>query len=270
MIGAWISCGVLWWAAAWGQSLAGQPARPSFDVASVKRSVPGSPTPPVMTASFNNRVQGRLGGRYSMHHVFLRTFLQIAYQLPSYRLSGPGWMDSERYDIDATMPRDTPDDTVLVMLQNLLAERFHLETHHDQRETSAYVLVVAKGGPKLTLSAEGTTPDVRMTVRSLSLKNKSIFDLANILALLSDRPVVDSTGLAGSYDIELNWGAGVAASVESQPDAASGHALSMAAGSADAMGALGVLHTLGLKAESRKVPMDFLIVDRAEKAPSGN
>jgi uncharacterized protein (TIGR03435 family) len=176
-----------------------------FDVASVKRAAPGrGPVGFTESAAYRNvHVQGRDHGRYTMYGVPLRIYLQLAYQLPPDRVSGPAWMDSERYDIVATMPADTPDPQVLLMLQNLLQERFQIKLHREQKETAVYALVVDKGGPKLQESVEGTPPGVQLG-GILKAKNRSLGDLAAILMRWTDRPVVNLTGLDGHYDFELD------------------------------------------------------------------
>ena len=75
---------------------------PAFEVASVKRALPGDHTPPGWwETAGKNHVQGREHGRYSMYSASLKVYLQMAYRLPGYRISGPAWMDSDRYDVIA-------------------------------------------------------------------------------------------------------------------------------------------------------------------------
>lgn len=233
-----------------------------FDVAAVKRSLPGSPIPAGWQKSLTNRVQGREHGRYTMYQTPLKVYLQMAYQLPGYLISGPEWMDTERYDIVATMSPSTPDDQVLLMLQAVLAERFQLKLHRERKETSVYVLIVGKNGPKLKETASGTPPVVRPTPLSLAAENRSMSDLAGILMRWTDRPVVDMTGLSGFYDFKLDWRQD---RIQPPDDAIPHPALA-----SDPMAPLNALPSLGLKAEPRKVPLEFLIIDHAEKMPTEN
>ncbi len=189
-----------------------------------------------------------------MYGASLRVYLQLAYRLPPDRVSGPAWMDSERYDIAATMPANTPDAQVPLMLQTLLQERFQIKLHREQKETAVYALVVNKGGPRLKEAVEGTPPVVQLG-GVFRAKNRSLNDLASILMRWTDRPVVNLTGLDGYYDFELEWSHDAAPS--------SGPA-------SDPNGPLSALPQFGLRAEKRKVPLEFLVIDHAEKVPIAN
>jgi uncharacterized protein (TIGR03435 family) len=107
------------------------------------RGGPGTPSPGQMT--FTN--------------VSLAQIMQRAYDVKSYQISGPNWMSSARFDISARVPAGTTRAQSNVMLQNLLADRFKLVLHHSTKESSIYVLLVAKGGPKLKESAKESTDD---------------------------------------------------------------------------------------------------------------
>jgi uncharacterized protein (TIGR03435 family) len=228
-----------------------QSRKPVFEAASVKRSAPNSvPVGFIDSPAFNNvRLQGRDHGRYISYGSSLRLYLQQAYRLSGDRISGPAWMDTDRYDIDARMPADTPDEQVLLMLQNLLAERFQLKFHHQQRETAVYGLIVEKHRPKLKPSVEGTPPTVQMGPMAMFAHNRSMRDLASLLGRWTDRPVIDLTEMSGHYDFELKW---------SGPAAA------------DPGGPIASLQSLGLKIEARKMILDYLVIDSALKTPIAN
>ena len=89
----------------------------------------------------------------------LKTLLMRAYRLKDYQIGGPAWMDSERYEIAAKIPGGATRREAL-MLQSLLAQRFGLTVHRENRELAMYALEVAKAGPKLKVSAtDGAGPD---------------------------------------------------------------------------------------------------------------
>jgi uncharacterized protein (TIGR03435 family) len=174
-------------------------------------------------------------------------------------------MDSERYDIAATMPPTTPDDQVLLMLQALLVERFQLKLHWEEKEMVVHALVAGKNGPKLKKTADETRiPDVRLGPFSIDARNKSMEDLAGILMRWTDRPVVDMTGLSGAYDFKLDWSAD-----RSQPSGGIPEGMAMPV-TEDPLAPLRALASLGLKAEVRRVPLKFLVIDHAEKVPTEN
>jgi uncharacterized protein (TIGR03435 family) len=119
-----------------------------FEVASVKPAVAG-------------RARGGLTGgpgtsdpeRISAESIDLKRLLMKAYDLETDQISGPGWIDSEKYAIAAKVAPGTTEEQFRIMLQNLLTERFKLTLHHEPKELSIYELMVAKGGPKLTAAA---------------------------------------------------------------------------------------------------------------------
>jgi uncharacterized protein (TIGR03435 family) len=117
-------------------------AQTFFDAASVKVSPPGT------RPAFSNDP-----GRIHFAHAPLIQILTRAYDLPFYRFSGPNWisdfMGPDVYDITATMPPNTTREQLQTMLQNLLAERFHLAIHHESRDFPGYELTVASGGHKM-------------------------------------------------------------------------------------------------------------------------
>src|SRR5580698_8560874 len=135
---------------AWGQS-----PSPTFEVASVKPSAPMSPNGGRFIVGGN---RGGVGAkdptRYTCNNCTLMMLLSQAYDVKSYQLTAPGWMNSDRFDISAKIPEGTTKEQVMVMVQNLLIERFQMAIHRDKKEMQGYDLVVAKGGPKLTEHVE--------------------------------------------------------------------------------------------------------------------
>ena len=134
-------------------------AQPAFEVASVK---------PAVAQAAGGTVIARFGaaglrktsdpGRVDYRSISLSTLVMDAYDIKRYQFSGPSWMDSERFDIVAKAPPGATKEQVRLMLQNLLAERFKLTLHHEEKELPMYSLVVAKSGPKIKESAEETAP----------------------------------------------------------------------------------------------------------------
>ncbi|HEX5226075.1 MAG TPA: TIGR03435 family protein [Bryobacteraceae bacterium] len=128
-------------AAALGQSQVGTSPRPEFEVATVKLRK-GPPAEP--------RVQ-MTPGRLSVLNLSLRDLIGIAYRVKDSQISnGPGWIKSERYDVDAkTDSSANGADAMLAMLQSLLEGRFQLRFHHEAREQAVYLLTVARGGVRM-------------------------------------------------------------------------------------------------------------------------
>jgi uncharacterized protein (TIGR03435 family) len=249
-------------ATAWAQEPvspgASQPV--AFEVASVKRNTSGA-------GAWN--INPRPGGRLAISNAPLDAVIRFAFQLREFQLlGGPGWMRSDRFDIDAAADGDVPFARLRTMLQALLAERFSLVTHRETRELPVHALVLLRPDGRLGTSlqrsdydctaARGDTPPKPALASNRpvcgiigndgSLVGGSVpmAMIVNALAEPLNGIVVDKTGLAGGFDFEVRW------------SDADGPSLSTA-----------VQEQLGLKLESQRGPVDVLIVDRVEQ-PSEN
>lgn len=226
--------------------LAGQ----TFEVASVKINTSGDGS-----ASYPNLRNGHLQAT----NATMRMILQSAWGLNSAQITGPSWIDSDRYDIEAKSPAGVPDTEIKPMLQALLKERFQLEAHLETKEQPVYNLVVMNGGPKI----QPTDPDrpfqqpARMPGASSMIVNpRGTMDmLATMLAGPTGRPVLNKTRLEGPYFYALQYAK--LDTTASDPNSAP-----------DIFGA--VQQQLGLKLESDKAAIPILIVDHAERVPSRN
>ena len=227
--------------------------------------------------------------------VNLKWLVQQAYDLKSYDLAGvPDWMNSECYDMEAkfgesvietlkSLPKDELKSVHEQMLQKLLADRFGLKTHKEDREQSVYLLVVGKDGPKLQEGKETDMHPVlgpdgqplvqgRMEFRPLPTGgdrvrgyNVSTSILADFLVLQLSRPVLDKTGLTGSYTFTLEWTPDAIASPTSASTMSDTPQLD--APSASIFSA--VQQQLGLKLEAAKAPVPVMVIDHIER-PSPN
>jgi uncharacterized protein (TIGR03435 family) len=227
-----------------------QVADPTFEAATIKRSAP--PT--------DGRTTGQMirdPGRVSYSYVTLQNLFAQAYRVKNFQIVGPNWLDSERFDVVATLPKNTSDDQLREMLQTLLRERFRLAFHRESKAMSAYVLLPGKGGPKLSAVGErigGVRTTSSANRRHLSGKVSMPY-FAGLLSNMLDRPVVDMTGLTGVYDLDLEW---------SVYDATGG-------ATDDPPSLFTVLQEkLGLRLESRKAPADLYVIDHVERVPIGN
>src|SRR6202050_2161745 len=131
-------------------------ATPSFEVAPIK---PAAPPAASMGPGGGMKIAIRMGsqggpgtsdpGQITYSSMPIKSLLVTAYGVKTYQVSGPSWMDTERFDIVAKVPPGATKDDVKLMLQNLLAERFKLTLHREKKELPMYALMVAKNGPKL-------------------------------------------------------------------------------------------------------------------------
>jgi uncharacterized protein (TIGR03435 family) len=128
----------------------------TFDAASIKPSEMPSPGGGRMMRF--GRGSGGPGtsdpGRVRYPFTTVKALLTIAYDVKPYQITGPTWLDSERFDVQATMPPETTKEQFRTMLQNLIAERFKATVHRETKELPMYSLTVAKGGPKMKESGD--------------------------------------------------------------------------------------------------------------------
>jgi len=139
-----------------GASAQTDTAVPSFEVASVKVSPPLPPG--VRVLSLGGGPGSTDPGRVTYTGVTLRVLIARAYDVKEYQVEGPDWLDSERYDVIATIPKGADKSQVALMTQRLLAERFKLTLHHDSKPLAVYTLSVGKGGSKLKEVDPATLP----------------------------------------------------------------------------------------------------------------
>ena len=257
--------------AAGGMFALSPPTHPEFDafeVATIKPAVPGSPGRWIKMESAN---------RFHAKNHTLKSLIEAAYNLTPRAISGgPSWVDSERYEILAETPGDVRPslDEQMSMLRKLLADRFKLTFHREQKEFSVYALTVAKIGPKLkesTASPDATPEGPPPLVFVLSPegiwlpgRNATMSELASVFQRAAlDRPVIDKTGISGRYDFDLKW-----TPDETQFD---GNAVKVpGAADSDKPDLFAAMQQqLGLKLEATKGPIEALVIDRIER-PSDN
>ncbi|HEX3876480.1 MAG TPA: TIGR03435 family protein [Bryobacteraceae bacterium] len=167
-----------------------------FEVASIKPH-PVSVNQPIMKNPDVNPIRIS-GNRVELTMIGLKGLVMAAYNVKEYQVSGgPAWASriDSLWDIAAKTPGDgrVGIDRVRMMLQDLLTERFRLKLRRETKQLPVYNLVVAKGGPKLKV-APATQPAVR------GMRRGTMDQLAALLSVMVGRPVIDKTGLPGTYD----------------------------------------------------------------------
>jgi uncharacterized protein (TIGR03435 family) len=235
-------------------------------------------------------------GQITWSNAKLMTILTTAFDVKPYQISGPAWLDTERYDIVAKVPEGATIEQVRVMWRNLLAERFGMLLHHESKEFQVDEVVVSKGGPKFKETS--LDPNAPRAVETGKLDGngapeingpgliKTIQAGANgpvghvvaraqvlspLLTILEDQlhhPVVDKTGLTGRYDYALEYTPDLA-EVRLQPRAAPGGPGTEASEPGSNLAAA-IQQQLGLRLVSGKAKLDVVVVDKAEKTPTEN
>jgi uncharacterized protein (TIGR03435 family) len=194
----------------------------------------------------------------TMQNVRLKSALQWAYKLGPFQVTGPDFLDSERYDIIAKTGSPTSEDRLRLMLQKLLGDRFRVGCHRETKERPAFVLTVARGGSRLTESlAEGEGSFQPRRNSAMSARSTTIAEFAELLAKPLGAPVVDKTGLKGRYDFSLDLNRYITGDMLGLEDV-------------PGVFAQALLEQLGLKLDTRKCPIDLLVVDHADRVPTEN
>lgn len=242
------------------QTQAGIPSDLRFEVASLK---------PSSGQRQDFGIRPAPGGqRYEAWNCPIRVMIEAAYRVkPEQIVGGPGWLDSDRYDMEAKAEKPSTSDQLHVMLINMLVDRLHLKFHREQKDMRRYVLTVAEDGPRLTPHPGANAGDlfIDQTVEKfLHIKlvgTAAPMDyLAFRLSLLMDLPVVDLTNLHGGYDFTLRYtqdlppGFPQGAKINGEDPDTSGPNVFAA-----------LKQQLGLKLASDKGPVEVIVIDHVEK-----
>jgi uncharacterized protein (TIGR03435 family) len=261
--------------------LAAQTALPEFEVASIRPVPPGTPY---------GGMRGGPGtsnpGQITYSSTTLRAVTARAYGVQRFQIVGPPWFDQERFDITAKVPPNTTTQQFQLMHRKLLADRFKLELHWENRTATVYEVTIAKAGLKMKESpaleapapASGADPptapvgsgvwegysDGKVEVQG---ERVTMMQLIVWLTQETDLQIVDKTGLTERYDFTMLWTPG--------NEAAASEA-SRGAGAGILFGDVGdtifsaLEKYLGLKLVSRKEPVEMLVIDRLERVPTEN
>jgi uncharacterized protein (TIGR03435 family) len=239
-------------------------AQPAFAVASIKPNTSGDRFESVSPVT---------GGRLSVKNVTLAWLLKTAFHVEPFQVVGsPPWGNTERFDVEARAANaDAGSDQIRQMIQTLLADRFQVALHRENREQPTYSLVVAKNGPKLAKARSDTctsAPTMQNPCGGFRIYRRSqmwgntvtVKQFAAELTYAMGRMVVDKTGIAGLYDIRVEWTPeqfGPEPGAEVKPDEANGTLFTA------------LQEQLGLRLQSEKAPVDTIVVDRASR-PTAN
>lgn len=228
----------------WGQS---------FEVASIRQALEGNRQGPFEHVQVTP-------GSLTMRGVRFRTAVAWAYGVRDFQVTGPDWMDRQGFDIVAKSAGAEKEPELRAMLRALLAERFKLEAHKERKEMAAWVLTIGKDGlnPAVKPSDTEGAPLIQPNLAKgeVVVKRAPVSQLVELLAKVLRGPVVNETGLDGSYDATVNI-------LKYVPDGSS-------APDIEALAIRAIQAEFGLKVDHRKTLLDFVIVDRSEKEPVAN
>ena len=259
---------------------------PAFEVAVVKLSPPPPcAMPPGMKID---------KARFIASCQSLKTLIFWAYRVRPDQVAGPEWLNSTRVDVEAKLPDGAREEQGQLMLQSLLADRFKMAVHKENREQPVYALVVGKSGLKMralepiaepetapppgseTVGLPGSEIQVSQTGKSSTFSGLGVkgtmdqngrhFEMSQIAALVGylsdvlDRPVLDKSSLKGSYAIRLDFTVDQIRQATSADSGPGGRVALI----------LNAAEKLGLKLEPEKATVEMIVVDHIEGAPSEN
>jgi uncharacterized protein (TIGR03435 family) len=303
------------------QSPAASAAPLAFDVASIK------PSPDIMVAVSAGKMP-HVGMKVDNQSVDIGYFtlaqlITYAYKVKAYQVTGPDWMKTSHWDIEATLPEGANKDQIPEMMQALLAERFKLVIHRDSKEMPVLALEVGKGGVKMpvsppdppatdkpddkdstvidngnggqmrvkstgTIGAGGSTQisggpagNVKVSVDGgmmhMESSKMTMEILTQQLTQFLQQPVVDKTELKGTYVVAVNIAvedlqaiARSAGFAVGGPAPAANTSGVPSAGDPSGGSVYASIDKLGLRLNKEKLPVEVIVVDHLEKAPTAN
>jgi uncharacterized protein (TIGR03435 family) len=273
--------------------LAQTESRPSFEVVSIKPNRTNQGIPLVVFQP---------GGRMIAANVNIRQVILVAYTIDNLQLvDAPDWTTSERFAIEARTGDSMPTSTIRLMLRSMLAERFNLVAHTERRNLPIVAMTMARPdkrpGPKLVPSGpecrrirppEGipipppppppppgaaNAAPIRIILETdepprrrcgamvtpgwMSAGNITMQEFTRPLSQVLRRPVINETGLDGEFDLDVIFSPeGLGGALVGPPPASVSDAPSLETALRD---------DLGLRLESRRGPVDVLVVDRIDR-----
>jgi uncharacterized protein (TIGR03435 family) len=248
----------------WGALGQAQSAATAFEVASIRPNKTGGEgrrprfpfSPPGSDGTINASP-----GTLSMRDVTPNACIEWAYRVQESQVSGPEWLGMDRFDVIARTAAPATDGQLRAMLQGLLADRFKLALHRESKTMPGYALLVGKNGSRLRASEGDGESDLQGGKLRMEGRRYTTQGLADLLSMSLRTYVVDMTGLKGGFDFSIDIAPFL--SVDT-PIMRNEETVVMASVFERALE-----QQLGLKLEGRKMSVEVLVIDHAEK-PSKN
>ncbi len=228
-------------------------AQSAFEVASIRPSQSGRET--IEAAR----------GVLTMRSVRLERCIRWAYGVQSSQVSGPSWLNEATFDIVAKAGASVDEGELRLMLRTLLAERFQMQLHRETRDVPALILTIGKNGHKLQATEAEGTPSFKTGKMNLTGQGATLNQLTDFLAGELRRPIIDQTGLTGRFNYFLDINSYVTEEVLKSQGPGGGPPPD-----APSIVAQAIQAQLGLRLESKKAPLEVLVIDRMERTPTEN
>jgi uncharacterized protein (TIGR03435 family) len=266
---------------------------PAFEVASVRPSAEQ-----VSQASVGVHIDG---SQVRIVGLPLKLYVGMAYGLKPQQIVGPDWLGQPRFDVAAKIPDGASPAQLPLMFQALLADRFQMKSHRETKEFAVFALTVSKDGLKLQPAASAPEsssdkpPAVTVTAggnasgsgadlgggssftlgnNRIEIRKMTMLQIAELLTRLSDRPVIDVTGITGAYDLSLELTPEDFIGVQIRGGVNNGALIPAQAlrllDNAAADPFTNALQKSGLALESRRAPLEVLVIDAIQKTPTDN
>ena len=216
--------------------------------------------------------------RLTFSNATMTMLLQTAFDLrDSQKISGPDWLNIDMFDIAAILPPGATKDQMRAMLQNLLAERFHMAWHREKQDLPAYIMIAKKGrvrlaAPKDAASKPSHKENTLPGIRTIACGNCTVGEFVKMLGHPEGRFVFDETGLTGTYDFALTYepvyvcrGCKLGG-----PDDASPPPPAPTMEQAPPVLPVALDQQLGLKLEKKDRPVEVIVIDRIDRVPVPN
>ncbi len=199
----------------------------------------------------------------------LKGLVKDAYKVEMYQIKAPEWLDDQCYDVLANLPAGASKEHIPAMLQTLLAERFHMKVHRETRQGRVYALLAGKSGSRLKELKEGMEKPTAVEIHrgSVEFTSATLDSFASAMSTLLAHPVVNMTEIQGRFDITLNVSMEDLAGIRLPPDGVGTDTLPESQASSSVFAAM---KDLGLRLDSRNAPIERIVVESAEKIPTGN
>jgi uncharacterized protein (TIGR03435 family) len=254
--------------------------KPAFEVATIKSSDP-NPSNAIWIGMSAD------AGMVRYTNITLKDCIRAAYRVRDFQIQGPDWISDARFEITAKLPPATSQDQIPEMLQALLAERFKLTLRRDTKVHSVYALIIGKSGPKqLKPAAAQTKPDGQPTPTAVGPDGRprppmmiallpsggvhlwtpsaTFASFVELMSRFTERPVIDMTGLAGEFNLDLTFAPETTRGVFSSDRTASESTSEPVPSLSDAV------QQYGLQLDARRAPIELLTVTHLEKIPTDN
>ncbi len=230
---------------------------PAFEVASITPCKVGTPEPPGEHMGMFQFTYP--GGRLDAKATTVKFLFEWAYGiLPAQHSSGPAWFSTDRYDFVAKAAGNATDAEIKLMTRTLLADRFHLKMHQEERELSVLIVTLGKSSPKLYPPKDDEVRSLRVAPQAgmfhIAATRYSLTQLLDVFARQLALVILNRTGLEGDFDFAFDL----------TPDENNPNPL-------EATHVISAMQSeLGLTLKSQRAPVDFYVIDGADKVTAGN